>query len=138
MGKRGGRGGSGKGEGGEYTDQYGGFGSQDRDGSFQPSKTGGQSGGGTAGKSKHGSVQLSYQRHVPKFLQPYSHMLGAGKGQQTQSEDEPVVLDEEQQRKRQKRGPADSDDDGDDDAVSAMACSCSLLVIDTVPLDAMC
>eukprot|EP00878_Enallax_costatus_P024923 GHUV01026627.1.p1 GENE.GHUV01026627.1~~GHUV01026627.1.p1 ORF type:complete len:303 (+),score=121.29 GHUV01026627.1:33-941(+) len=63
----------------------------------------GSGGGGTAGKSKS-STQLSFQRHVPKFLQPYAHMLG----QKRQDEDEPQMLMEQKLR-------AEQDDDEEDD-----------------------
>ncbi|KAK9828338.1 hypothetical protein WJX74_009774 [Apatococcus lobatus] len=74
MGKRKGRGG-----GGPVEDQYGeAFVSQDREErpSFA-SKSGrsGMGGGGEAGGSKR-SGQVSFSRHVPKFLQGHMHLLG--------------------------------------------------------------
>ncbi|KAJ9516961.1 hypothetical protein QJQ45_027388 [Haematococcus lacustris] len=99
MGRRGGRGGRGGGEGREREDQYGGgFGSQDREErpAFGSAKS--NTGGGSAGsQTRHKGGDLAFQRHVPKFLQQYAHMLGRG-GQQGgnnedgQDEDKPVVV----------------------------------------------
>eukprot|EP00877_Chromochloris_zofingiensis_P014877 jgi/Chrzof1/9643/Cz04g10220.t1 len=86
----------------EVEDQYGEYRSQDRDTNFQPSR-GGHSGGGSAGGSRRGG-DLSFQRHVPKFLQPYAHMLGGRK----QAEEEPIVVNEPD---------SDKDDDGDAEAI---------------------
>lgn len=84
MGKR-------RGESGPQKDQYGEFGgSQDRE-VFVPFGSKSQKGGGTAGGSKKGSTDLNFQRHIPKFLQQYSHLLG----QAAQDEDEPVVVGDE-------------------------------------------
>ncbi|KAL6759962.1 hypothetical protein V8C86DRAFT_2564443 [Haematococcus lacustris] len=99
MGRRGGRGGRGGGEGREREDQYGGgFGSQDREEkpAFGSAKS--NTGGGSAGsQTRHKGGDLAFQRHVPKFLQQYAHMLGRG-GQQGgnnedgRDEDKPVVV----------------------------------------------
>lgn len=69
----------------------------------------GSGGGGTAGKSKN-STQLNFQRHVPKFLQPYAHMLG----QKKQDEEEPMIL--EQQKLR-----AEQEDDEEEDKAAEEA-----------------
>ncbi|KAF5835938.1 TPR-like protein [Dunaliella salina] len=58
---------------------------------------------------------LSYQRHVPKFLQKYSHLLGKGaKGAPGNAdgadEDEPVVAN----AKRPRDSDGEDDDDGED------------------------
>lgn len=83
MGKR-------RGQGSGREDQFGEFGSQDRDERFQFSHKS-SSGGGSAGGSRRGAAgELSFQKHVPKFLQKYSHLLGGGKGSR-QNEDDPVM-----------------------------------------------
>lgn len=69
----------------------------------------GSGGGGTAGKSKN-STQLSFQRHVPRFLQPYAHMLG----QKKQDEDEPQTLMLQKQR-------AEQEDEEEEDQVAEQA-----------------
>lgn len=69
----------------------------------------GSGGGGTAGKSKN-STQLNFQRHVPKFLQPYAHMLG----QKQQDEDEAQILIQQKQRVEQ-------EDDEEEDAAAEEA-----------------
>eukprot|EP00878_Enallax_costatus_P020335 GHUV01021488.1.p1 GENE.GHUV01021488.1~~GHUV01021488.1.p1 ORF type:complete len:182 (+),score=47.65 GHUV01021488.1:287-832(+) len=91
----------------EFEDQFGEYRPQDRDEHCGFSK--GSGGGGTAGKSKS-STQLSFQRHVPKFLQPYAHMLG----QKRQDEDEPQMLMEQKLR-------AEQDDDEEDDKAAEEA-----------------
>lgn len=63
-----------------FEDQYGEMRGQDRDehSNFSSGRGGGGGGGrggGTAGGSKRGG-DVSYQRQVPKFLQPFAHMLG--------------------------------------------------------------
>ncbi|KAK9830514.1 hypothetical protein WJX72_012158 [[Myrmecia] bisecta] len=91
MGRKGGRGGRGA---GPQEDQYGeAFVSQDRDGGFAPvgGRGGGRmSGGGEAGGSKAGS-NVSYVKHVPKFLQAHIHLLG-GKKRHAAAEEDPAVL----------------------------------------------
>ncbi|GAX82631.1 hypothetical protein CEUSTIGMA_g10057.t1 [Chlamydomonas eustigma] len=77
------------GGGGGLSDQYGEcFKSQDRDDRSQFShKSSG--GGGSAGGKARPEHNLNFQRHVPKFLQKYQHLLG-GRGAQP-SEDEPAM-----------------------------------------------
>lgn len=74
------------------TDQYGEFGSQDRDERFSGFSSGpGLKGGGSAGGQKKGG-NVSFERHVPKFLQPYAHMLGKGrKGDDDEEEERPQI-----------------------------------------------
>lgn len=48
----------------------------------------GSGGGGQAGKSRN-STSLNYERHVPKFLQPYAHLLGQ---QRQEDEEQPQVV----------------------------------------------
>ncbi|KIZ02857.1 stress-induced-phosphoprotein 1 [Monoraphidium neglectum] len=102
----------------EFTDQYGEARSQDRDEHMGGAGRGGGSmrGGGSAGGGRGGGVNVNFQRQLPKFLQPYAHMLG----KQGPSEDDPQTegghegdLDGGDPRRR--RGPADDDSDGDDD-----------------------
>jgi len=68
----------------------------------------GSRGGGTAGKQTRNSTTLNFQRHVPKFLQPYAHMLG----QKPQDQEEPQVAMLEQLRSEQA-----GDDEEEDKAV---------------------
>lgn len=68
--------------------------------------TPGSGGGGAAGKSRN-STSLNYERHVPKFLQPYAHLLGQ---QKQQNEDEPQIVAAQQRLQEQE------DDDDDDKA----------------------
>lgn len=63
-----------------------------------------QTGGGSAGASGRKGADLSYQRQVPKFLQPYAHMLGG----KPADEDEPVVLG----RKHQQQSDEEDEEDG--------------------------
>jgi hypothetical protein len=80
-------------------DQYGEIRGQERD--FQaPMSRGGMQGGGSAGSTRRGNVNVNFERHVPKFLQPYAHLLGKPQKQ----EDEPVI----------DNLPSDEDDDDDD------------------------
>eukprot|EP00882_Tetradesmus_deserticola_P008102 GHRQ01008536.1.p2 GENE.GHRQ01008536.1~~GHRQ01008536.1.p2 ORF type:complete len:131 (+),score=62.01 GHRQ01008536.1:1425-1817(+) len=76
-----------------YEDQYGEHKAQDREENFGLSK--GSGGGGTAGKTRGAGGDFSFQRQLPKFLQPYAHMLGQAK---PQDEDEPAVVLEQQRR----------------------------------------
>lgn len=85
----------------EYEDQYGGGAKPQDNEQFGFSK--GSGGGGGAGKSKN-SMSLNFERHVPKFLQPYAHLLG----QKQQNEDEPLVVAAQQRLQEQ-------EDDEDDD-----------------------
>jgi hypothetical protein len=66
----------------------------------------GPGGGGAAGKSRN-STSLNFERHVPKFLQPYAHLLG----QKKQDEDEPQIVAAQQRMQEQ-------EDDEDDDKVA--------------------
>lgn len=102
----------------EFEDQYGEGRSQDRDEHFGAGRGGGRmSGGGSAGGGRRGS-NVSFQRQLPKFLQPYAHMLG----KQGPSEEEPTMEggspeglgDDEQQRRRRPMGPGDDDSDEDE------------------------
>jgi hypothetical protein len=52
-------------------------------------------------------MSLNFERHVPKFLQPYAHLLG----QKKQDEDEPQIVAAQQRMQEQ-------EDDEDDDKVA--------------------
>lgn len=70
--KRGGKGGNESG-GGDFSDQYGECGrSQDRN-EFTPSKS--FRGGGSAGGPSRTQTSITYHRQIPKFLQPYAHLI---------------------------------------------------------------
>mmetsp|Transcript_6366 Transcript_6366/g.16973 ORF Transcript_6366/g.16973 Transcript_6366/m.16973 type:complete len:188 (+) Transcript_6366:68-631(+) len=110
MGKRRGGGQTGR------EDQYGEAGtSQDADERFQFSSKSSRGGGSAGSQTRHkAGHDLSYQRHVPKFLQKYSHLLGKGaKGapgnEDGADEDEPVVANAK--RPRDSDG---EDEDGED------------------------
>lgn len=77
----------------EHKDQYGEYKPQDRQEHVGFNK--GSGGGGTAGKTRGAGGDFSFQRQLPKFLQPYAHMLGQNK---QQDEDAPAVLQEQQRR----------------------------------------
>ena len=95
-----------------FSDQYGEAKSQDRDDSFQNFSKGSQSGGGSAGGPSRTGADIKFERHVPKFLQPYAHMLGKGSRRQTQEEEEePVMLE---------HGGADEDPADDLEAVRSL------------------
>jgi hypothetical protein len=64
----------------------------------------GSGGGGQAGKSRGSNTNLNFERHVPKFLQPYAHLLG----QKRQDEDEPQVV-------AAQRAMQDQEDDDEED-----------------------
>lgn len=66
--------------------------------------TAGSGGGGQAGKSRGSNTNLNFERHVPKFLQPYAHLLG----QKRQDEDEPQVV-------AAQRAMHDQEDDDEED-----------------------
>lgn len=70
----------------------------------------GSGGGGAAGKSRN-STSLNFERHVPKFLQPYAHLLG----QKKQDEDEPQIVAAQQRMQEQ-------EDDEDDDKAAEQVC----------------
>ncbi len=72
--------------------------------------SGGGGGGGLAGKSRTGNKNVNFQRQLPKFLQPYAHMLG----QKKEDEDEPQVLMQQQLRSQQ-------DDDEEEDKAAEEA-----------------
>jgi hypothetical protein len=95
-----------------HSDQYGEMKSQDREEGFQLSKGGSQTGGGTAGKSGRPGSDVKFERHVPKFLQPYAHMLGKGRRQTEEEEEAPATLE---------HAGADEDDADDLEAVSEEA-----------------
>jgi len=106
----------------EFSDQYGEARAQDRDehmgGAGGGRGGGGMTGGGSAG-GRGPKTNVSFQRQLPKFLQPYAHMIGKG----GPSEDEPLVDGgdndgEQQQHAKQKMrlGPyGDSDEEEEDD-----------------------
>lgn len=71
-----------------------------------PGALAGSTGGGSAGRSRAGGPDFAFQRQLPKFLQPYAHMLG----QKKQDEDEPQVLMEQRLRAEQE------DEDEEDEA----------------------
>ncbi|KAK3283395.1 hypothetical protein CYMTET_8905, partial [Cymbomonas tetramitiformis] len=89
MGKRGGKGGGKGGKGGGVSDQYGdGWSGQDRSdynsegggkGEGKGGKGGGRGGGSAGGGGKKSSVNVSYQRNLPKFLQAHAELLGGEK-----------------------------------------------------------
>mmetsp|Transcript_34778 Transcript_34778/g.82483 ORF Transcript_34778/g.82483 Transcript_34778/m.82483 type:complete len:290 (+) Transcript_34778:171-1040(+) len=85
MGKR-------KGSGGGFggrEDQYGEFGSQDRDEQFTQGKGGrGSVGGGSAGGGP-ASSNIKFQRYVPKFLQPHVGLL---QRDTPAEQDEPAIV----------------------------------------------
>lgn len=59
----------------ESSDQYGDVGkSQDRDEAFLGGG-GGFRGGGSAGISRGAKGNITYERRLPKFLQPYAHLM---------------------------------------------------------------
>ncbi len=106
------------------SDQFGEYGgSQDRDEQFAPMGRGRNTGGGSAGASARKGANLSFERHVPKFLQPYAHMLGAKR----EDEDEPVVVGQDAAQRRGGKDSDDGDDAADDEAVSA-AIRCTRIV----------
>ncbi|KAG7672151.1 hypothetical protein Ndes2526B_g06867 [Nannochloris sp. 'desiccata'] len=81
---------------GPSEDQFGEIGgSQDRqDHHSGGGRGGGGRGGGAAGGGRGGShCDLTFQRHVPKFLQSHAHLLGAGL-QDQQNPDNPLTLDD--------------------------------------------
>lgn len=95
-------------------DQFGDWGgSQDREQhqGFGAGRGGGGAGGGggTAGK-RSVKGDLSFSKHVPKFLQPYAHMLGVKK---QQDEEEPIIVgkqpQEEEDSDREDAGEVVSD-----------------------------
>jgi hypothetical protein len=94
-------------------DQFGEIRSQDRDTFQPPASRGGMRGGGGAGSSRRSNADLSFQRHVPKFLQPYAHMLGK---KPQQSEDEPVVANAQEVERH--AAEAGEEDDAAGEAVS--------------------
>jgi hypothetical protein len=84
----------------------------------KPTQTHTGGGGGGAGKSGRGGANLSFERHVPKFLQPYAHML-ASQAPQGNDEDAPqVVADRAAQRARREA----EDDEDDDKAAEQVLC----------------
>lgn len=54
---------------------------------------------------------MNFERHVPKFLQPYAHLLG----QKRQDEDEPQIVAAQQRLQEQ-------DDDEEDDKAAEQVC----------------
>lgn len=73
----------------------------------------GSGGGGGAGKTRKDNTALNFERHVPKFLQPYAHLLG----QKRQDEDEPQIVAAQQRLQEQ-------DDDEEDDKAAEQVCEC--------------
>ena len=65
---------------GQFADQYGdAMVSQDRDHHHAGSGKGAGGGGDAGGGSRRGGGDsLTFQRHVPKFLQAHAHLLGSG------------------------------------------------------------
>jgi tetratricopeptide (TPR) repeat protein len=113
---------------GPAEDQFGEVGgSQDRQDHHGGGRGGGGSGrggggGGGAGGGRGGQGDLTFQRHVPKFLQSHAHLLGAA-GQQGQNPDDPVILDDtdgEKKRKNATGGGGDASDFEDDDQEAAL------------------
>lgn len=107
--------------GGPQEDQFGDVGgSQDREEHFH--RGGGRGGGGgtsggSAGGGRGGSVGLTFQRHVPKFLQAHAHLLGAQPAHQHEGEIEPTEdlgENKETSRKRRQDGGDASDFEDDD------------------------
>ncbi|KAL4452426.1 hypothetical protein ABPG75_008088 [Micractinium tetrahymenae] len=123
MGRRrgGGRGGGGGGGGygeeggsGRYEDQYGeSMVGQERNGDrkehygFSSGRGGGGSKGGDAGSRTKPGNDVSFVRHVPKFLQAHAHMLG----QAIEDEPEAAALAAKWDDGRDEGGAADDDDD---------------------------
>jgi tetratricopeptide (TPR) repeat protein len=110
MGRKGGRGG-GDGGGEPASDQYGEtMTSQDRGNNFSGMGRGRGGGGGAGGGGRKGS-DVSFIRHVPKFLQPHAHMLGQGGPR----EDDPeAILGQQALDDARRRQDQDEDDDEDD------------------------
>ena len=104
-------------------DQFGQVGaSQDRDEHFSGGRGGGRGGGGSAGGGRGGSKSdLTFQRHVPKFLQSHAHLLGAGQ-QGQQHTDDSLALDDfdDNKNKRSGGGGGDDSDFEDDDKEAAL------------------
>eukprot|EP00887_Chlorella_sp_A99_P000734 scaffold5.g734.t1 len=95
------------GGGGPGEDQYGEtMQSQDRNTHFHSAGRGGGAAGGSAGGSARPDHDVSFQRHVPKFLAQYAHMLGRG----AQAEGEPVVVNRREVEEEE-------EDDEDEDAL---------------------
>lgn len=69
------------------TDQFGEIGvSQDREQYGHGGVRHGGSGGGAGGRAR--GRDLTYQRHIPKFLQPHAHFLGGGKSAYSHDDEE--------------------------------------------------
>jgi tetratricopeptide (TPR) repeat protein len=97
--------------------------SQDREDRGHGGRGGGSSrGGGSAGGGRGGGrgVDLTFQRHVPKFLQSHAHLLGSGQ-QGNQNPDDPTILDDVDGEKKRKiaadGGDASDFEDEDDEAL---------------------
>lgn len=122
----------------KYEDQFGEVGgSQDRDFFSSHGASKGSGGGGDAGwliffkiysqkrttlnlklkrytgggRRTGGGANITFERHVPKFLQGYEHMLGAKK-----PEDDPVILN----KKIQQQDFGAESDDNDDEQQEAL------------------
>jgi tetratricopeptide (TPR) repeat protein len=109
---------------GPAEDQFGEIGgSQDRHDHAQGGRGGGSGRGGGAAGGGHGGSHsdLTFQRHVPKFLQSHAHLLGAGQQGQQNSED-PVILDDEfgGEKKRKVAAAGGDASDFEDDEEAAL------------------
>jgi hypothetical protein len=106
----------------EFSDQFGEYRSQDREehmgGPGRGAGGGAMRGGGGAGGGRRGA-NVNFQRQLPKFLQPYAHMLGGGGGEdgavmEGGSDDEAPPPAPGTEKKRPGYGGGDSDGDDDD------------------------
>ena len=106
---------------GPSEDQFGEIGgSQDRqDHHHGGGRGGGGRGGGTAGGGRGGShSDLTFQRHVPKFLQSHAHLLGSGQQDQQNHVDSSTLDDFDGDKKRKMTadgGGGDASDFEDDE-----------------------
>ena len=115
----------------EFEDQYGEARGGDRD-DFGGGGAGGRGGGRMGGGGRAGGgrpgTNVAFQRQLPKFLQPYAHMLGGGQaaaggegGEEGDSDDgdgaggERAPAEALRRKRAGAGGSDDDDDDGDDD-----------------------